>query len=665
MSKQNRAAAESSSGSKPLLTTHGESVIVSAHQFSGTSPRGSSLKPKDVKTTRRTSRTSTQLNSIRRPRRPVIPILAFTPSNQDPVILEELFVRREGLLQELQQDVAEFIKGGSRRHRLLVGPRGIGKSHLIALLNHRVTADATAISISVHMLSEDLYGIKRFADLVDSILDRDPRPSSTDAEAENELRVWAATKPMLILLENLDSVLEAIGTNGVRRLRSAIEDSRILLIATAPLLFDDVRNAKKPLFGFFDTIHLDELSLDNALELMRRVAKLRGDEELLTFLDTPQALSRAAAVQALAGGQPRIWMLFTGCLSVEALDELVPLFLKSLDDLTPYYQDRIRSLSPQLQKIVMLFFRRGSALSNKDIAVGTGIDERRVASAMKDLERMGYVRRPISILESVCDERGSWWDLREPLMRLSFDGKASRGKPLRTIVEFLKLWYGLDLYLVPENSVGTTANKYITAALEEFDPSTESPETLSTFANTLSDREKRIVKTNIRERAQLYAGLKLEMQAVPTDNPHQQKILKLSKSILRSIVSNQTDLPSSSKEIAGILANAINSGVETSALLRTLKVDQRRLALGLVLAIPGLGPVENTNIQLEKIVKELEADDYGELGVLFAPVVSWMKSRQLTQLMKLPVEWRQLIEPLLAEWVKNSSPSKVVEARIG
>ena len=76
------------------------------------------------------------------------------------------------------------------------------------------------------------------------------------------------------------------------------------------------------------------------------------------------------------------------------------------------------------------------------------------------------------------------------------------------------------------------------------------------------------------------------------------------------------------------------------------------MALGLVLAIPGLGPVENTNIQLEKIVKELEADDYGELGVPFAPIVSWMKSRQLTQLMKLPVEWRQLIEPLLAEWVK-------------
>ena len=89
------------------------------------------------------------------------------------------------------------------------------------------------------------------------------------------------------------------------------------------------------------------------------------------------------------------------------------------------------------------------------------------------------------------------------------------------------------------------------------------------------------------------------------------------------------------------------------------------MALGLVLAIPGLGPVENTNIQLEKIVKELEADDYGELGVLFTPIVSWMKSRQLTQLMKLPVEWRQLIEPLLAEWVKNSSPSKVVEGRIG
>ncbi len=404
-------------------------------------PRAKVPKEKRAAATSKRPSASTGPASKGRSRRKTIPMLAFTPGNQDPQILEELFVRREGLLKELERDVEEFANGGSRRHRLLVGPRGIGKSHLIALLNHRVTTKAIAKNISVHMLPEDLYGITRFADLVDAILNRDPQPRKSNMEAETELRALAATQPMLILVENLDSVLHAIGTEGVHHLRSAIEDSKILLIATSPLLFDEVQKAKAPLFGFFDTIHLDELSVDDALELMRRVAKLREDDELLEFLDTPQARARAAAVQALAGGQPRIWMLFTGCLSVQALDELVPLFMESLDDLTPYYQSRVGSLSPQLQQIVIMFCRQGGALSNKAISDGTGIDERRVATAMKELDRKGYVRKPTSILESVGDERISWWDLREPLMRLSLDVKSSRGKPLRTIVEFLKLWH--------------------------------------------------------------------------------------------------------------------------------------------------------------------------------------------------------------------------------
>jgi DNA-binding Lrp family transcriptional regulator len=440
MNKPIEAKQSLSVGKLPAKSTR--STVLSFSPPPEMSPRPKGPKKAAARGPRKTLAPSTGPRSTSRAPRPTVPMLAFTPGNQDPQILEELFVRREGLLQELERDVEEFANGGSRRHRLVVGPRGIGKSHLIALLNHRVTTKVIAKNISVHMLPEDLYGITRFADLVDAILNRDPQPRKTNVEAETELRALAAAKPMLILLENLDSVLHAIGTDGVHHLRSAIEDSKILLIATSPLLFDEVQKAKAPLFGFFDTIHLDELSVDDALELMRRVAKLREDDELLEFLDTPQARARASAVQALAGGQPRIWMLFTGCLSVQALDELVPLFMESLDDLTPYYQSRVGSLSPQLQQIVMMFCRQGSALSNKAIAEGTGIDERRVATAIKDLERKGYVRKPTSILESVGDERISWWDLREPLMRLSLDVKSSRGKPLRTIVEFLKLWYG-------------------------------------------------------------------------------------------------------------------------------------------------------------------------------------------------------------------------------
>jgi tetratricopeptide (TPR) repeat protein len=43
------------------------------------------------------------------------------------------------------------------------------------------------------------------------------------------------------------------------------------------------------------------------------------------------------------------------------------------------------------------------------------------------------------------DNRMSFWELREPLMRLCLEVKQSRGEPLRMIVDFLRAWYGSDL----------------------------------------------------------------------------------------------------------------------------------------------------------------------------------------------------------------------------
>jgi DNA-binding CsgD family transcriptional regulator len=661
MNKPPRVPASNTGNKLPAKNRQNDATVISVSPPPEMKPRAKALKTTPAPSVQKKPRASTKPAPKGRSRRTTIPMLAFTPGNQDPFILEELFVRREGLLQELERDVEEFANGGSRRHRLLVGPRGIGKSHLIALLNHRVTNSEVAENISVHMLPEDLYGITRFADLVDAILNRDPQPRKSNAEAETELRAIAASEPMLILLENLDSVLHTIGPDGVHHLRSAIEDSKILLIATSPLLFDEVQKAKAPLFGFFDTIHLDELSVDDALELMRRVAKLRGEDELLEFLDTPQARARAAAVQALAGGQPRIWMLFTGCLSVQALDELVPLFMESLDDLTPYYQSRVGSLSPQLQQIVMMFCRQGSALSNKAIAEGTGIDERRVATAMKDLERKGYVRKPTSILESVGDERISWWDLREPLMRLSLDVKSSRGKPLRTILEFLRLWYGLDLYLVPFDQVGPTTQIYVQEALDDLH-FLQNTKITPVFLSSLSEFELNILKANaeaqsVRLREKLETSRAKVRENDATIDRLRATLLKSSEDFVASAVEEATlagSLPNP-LFVAHVFALVIDSCLDPSRLLELFDSHPNALALGLAMSIPFLGPWEKVSRSTKEIVWKLETTTTSDFAPYLDAAVSWMRTRNHAELMAIPVEWRGLFEVLLSEWSTNQN----------
>ena len=181
------------------------------------------------------------------------------------------------------------------------------------------------------------------------------------------------------------------------------------------------------------------------------MAKLRGDEELQEFLKSNAARARLRVVQELAGGSPRLWILFANCLSVELIDELVPLFVKMLDDLTPYYQERLRSLPPQQRRIVAELARHGGARAVKEISAALRQEQRSTAKQLGDLEEKGFVRKAyIDDGVSTGDRRLSAYELREPLLRLTMDVKENRGEPLRLIVEFLRDWYGenaVDLYL--------------------------------------------------------------------------------------------------------------------------------------------------------------------------------------------------------------------------
>jgi AAA ATPase domain len=391
------------------------------------------------------------------------PLLRFTPSAQEPEVLEQLFVQREPLLQDLVSDVKRAAQGKARRHRLLIGPRGIGKSHIVAMLSNRLNAQPVR-GCEVVLVSEDLWGIRSFADLVREILGTEQTPS--DELAEQQLRAATANKLLVLIIENFDSVLSQINPSGVHRLRSVAEDCKLLIVATAPQLFDQVSKSRDPFYGFFDIEHLDELSLENACSLLQKVAALRDDQALGAFLATDLAMARLQAIRALAGGHPRIWMLFAGCISVQAMEELVPLFIETLDDLTPYYQSRVGALPPQQQAVVLALCKQPGALTNGMIAELAHIGERQSATITKQLVEKGFLRPASTSIPSIGDDRLSWWELREPLLRLSLDVKQTRGKPLKLVVEFLREWFGLRLIFERTKVVGTLTKKYIEVALD-------------------------------------------------------------------------------------------------------------------------------------------------------------------------------------------------------
>jgi tetratricopeptide (TPR) repeat protein len=418
----------------------------------------------------------------------VVPLLKHSPSAQDPEVLEEITVQREPLVGTLVEAALD-VEGGPR-HQLLVGPRGIGKTHILTLVAGRLRADIKDRPILLAWLPEDPWTIRSYEKFLAEILsrvagelkDRELAAKAKELhsgalagglEGEQLLRDALGDIRLVLLVENLDEIFSRIGPEGQARFRAFAEDWRqLLIIATAQQLFEGIQLHESPFYGFFAITHLKELTLDSAGELMRRIAELREDEELAEFLRTDVASRRLAAIEALAGGHPRVWLLLSGCVSIRAIDDLVPLFLEALDDLTPYYQARLRELSEQQQELVVLLSEAGGALSNRELAERSGLAQNQVATLVGQLDDRGYIRRA-KVPEEIArgDARMSYWELREPLMRLCLDVKQARGEPLRMVVEFLRSWYGSRLLdelaaLPPSAELATT---YVGEALRTFD----------------------------------------------------------------------------------------------------------------------------------------------------------------------------------------------------
>lgn len=185
----------------------------------------------------------------------VIPLLKFTPSAQDPKVLEAITVQREPLIEKLV-DVVLDTEGA--RHQLLIGPRGIGKTHILSLVASRARASARD-SIVLAWLEEDPWSIGSYAKFLAAIVARvagetadsalgeqaDELRASRDEEgiaAEQALRDALEEKRLVLMVENLDEIFRRIGNNGQERFRAFAENwQQMLVVATAPQLFEGVQ----------------------------------------------------------------------------------------------------------------------------------------------------------------------------------------------------------------------------------------------------------------------------------------------------------------------------------------------------------------------------------------------------------------------------------------
>ena len=397
-------------------------------------------------------------------------ISRFTPSTMPEDLLERLFVVRQPILERLMDRVANLGTTPSPHHTLLVGPRGAGKTHIISLVYHRskkLIAQGSGFQIA--WLPEDPWTIMSYRHLLSEILraiNPDQRPQSRD-EAELDAQLRAVIKengPILILAENFDQILDALGEQGQQKLRHLLQTgSNILIIGSTTRLDRNLSDHSHPFFGFFDTIRLTPFSPEEARKMLVALAIEGKDDRLKNKLSDDATLSRICTIAHLAGGQPRLWALLGSALTVEQLDHLAELLLSRFDDLTPYYQEQLARLSPQQRLVVAELASADRPLAVKELAGRIGADQRSVAKTVGDLTDRGWLEPISTIFADLLDRRRTYYELAEPLARLAFQIKESRGEPLPLVIDFLINWFDADQLRASDKSA------YGQAALMEME----------------------------------------------------------------------------------------------------------------------------------------------------------------------------------------------------
>src|SRR5712671_5998741 len=162
----------------------------------------------------------------------------FSPNRTDPAVLEAIFVQRHKLADIWLERLRDSVLTGVKHHLLAVGPRGCGKSHLVALLVARFRKDpAVRERARIAWLPEDettpsfwkfLLRILRAlnAEYGDEFPPppRDQLTGATDDRRSTVLTDYLLRKldgrVLLVVVENLDDMLRGLKDEGQKRWRA-------------------------------------------------------------------------------------------------------------------------------------------------------------------------------------------------------------------------------------------------------------------------------------------------------------------------------------------------------------------------------------------------------------------------------------------------------------
>ena len=381
-----------------------------------------------------------------------------------PERLRHTTIAREHILDNIVTSLRGSVRRKSKNHLLFIGPRGIGKTHLLSCIEDTVRSDtALGEKIVVARFPEESNRILSFADfliglcgILSEVLEHERRWAELFAEVQTEdddARVADTLVPairqenrrhgrtLVIMIENLGQVLSRQVRDGsdVAALRKFLmADNGCLLVATAPMHFDGITDIQQPFYDFFDIQMLESLSFEETVEVIRR--NLEWEKRTDMFASMEDMRPRLEALYRMTGGNPRLTMMLYELIAHESVTGVQEQFQVLLDRVSPLYQGRLNDLPPgQRALLECLASMRDQEKTPAAIAARMRMSQQETSSLLKRLSDAHYLRSD----RHPRDRRSRLYTIREGFFDIWLAMNLSRGarRRLPFVLEFFKLFY--------------------------------------------------------------------------------------------------------------------------------------------------------------------------------------------------------------------------------
>ena len=381
-----------------------------------------------------------------------------------PERLRDTSVAREHIVDNAIESLRGSVGRKSKHHLLFIGPRGIGKTHLLSCIEDTVQSDETLnASVVVVRFPEESNRTLSFADfligmcgILKEVLEDEPLWTDLFAAVETEeedARVADTLVPaireenrrrgrtLLVMLENLGEILgrQIRDKNDVASLRKFfMADNGCLLLATAPLHFDAITDVGQPFYDFFDIQILENLSFEETVEVIRLNLRWEKHEDILENFEGMRP--RLQALYRMTGGNPRLTMMLYELIAHESITRVQDQFQLLLDRISPFYQGRLNDLPPgQRALLECLASMRDLEKTPAAIAARIRMSQQETSSLLKRLSDAHYLRA----IQHPLDKRSRLYTIREGFFDIWLAMNLSRGarKRLPFLLEFFSLFY--------------------------------------------------------------------------------------------------------------------------------------------------------------------------------------------------------------------------------